>query len=566
MKIIKEKSTYHRFALESTYDQILVNYCQFLKGSFGSQAFSWDFEQKKWRFSDPSIILLLKDKFPQLIIEENIEEELGIAIEENKKAKKQEEVAERIKEGIPSNLVITDIKGDLYPYQKLGVDFFINSNGRALLADEPGTGKTLQSLAYIVHAKFKRVLAISPASVKFVWEAEAAKWTKLKTFVVDAQTDITLIPHDVELVIINYDILKKFHNELLKYKWDCMICDEAHYCKAQDTIRSKIVRALSKNIPHIILLTGTPILSRPIEIFNLLNMLDPKTWNNWYRFAVRYADGQQTFWGFEAKGATNVEELKQKISKYFLRRKKIDILTELPPKNRIEVPIQLPEVELKQYELAESSLLAYLKTYKKDKTDKEIAKSLAGEKLVRLNVLREINSMGKIPTVKELIENIIEADEKVIVFSCFNAPLIELNEVFEENSVLLLGSTPIDERAEMVRKFQEDPECKIFFGGIKSGGVGVTLTKATNVIFIDYSWNPADHAQAEDRMHRPGQEAESVNIYSITGKDTIDGFMKKLLQRKQEIFDKLIEGGEQEEVGSVMDEMIEDIKRKYNKK
>ena len=463
-----------------------------------------------------------------------------------------------------STLEFPGINGTLYPYQKLGVEFFINSNGRALLADEPGTGKTLQSLAYVVHQNFKRVLVITPASVKFVWEAEVLKWTKLRHSVIDSKTDITKISHETQVVIINYDILKKHFNELMKYQWDCLIADESHMCKAQSSIRSKVVRALSRNIPHILLLTGTPILSRPIEIFNLLNMLDPKAWNNWYGFAVRYAGGKQGYWGFEARGATNLEELHQRIGKYFLRRKKEDVLKELPPKNRIEIPIELPNEYRKQYELVEANLIKYLREHK-DKTDKEIAKSLQGEKLVKLNLLREINSNGKIETAKELIQNIIDAEEKVIVFSSFNAPLIELNKCFKEESVLLLGSTPVEERGRIVQKFQEDPNTKIFFGGIKSGGVGLTLTKATNVIFIDYSWNPADHAQAQDRMHRPGQMAQSVNIYQITSKNTIDNFMKRLLQKKQEIIGQLIEGEEVEEEKGMINDYVKELEQKYKK-
>jgi SWI/SNF-related matrix-associated actin-dependent regulator 1 of chromatin subfamily A len=459
---------------------------------------------------------------------------------------------------------INGIKGKLRDYQKEGVEFFIKANGRALLCDEMGTGKTLQSLAYIVSQGFKRTLVITPASVKFVWEAEAAKFTNLKTFVIDSKTDITLISHEVEIVVINYDILKKFYNELMKYHWDALICDEAHYCKAQGSLRSKIVRFLSRDIPHVLLLTGSPVLSRPIEIFNLLNMVDQKVWNNWYSFATRYADGHQGYFGFEARGATNLEELNEKISKYFLRRKKEDVLKELPTKNRIEIPIELEKEDREAYDLVESNLINYLRQYR-DKTDKEIAKSLQGEKLVKLNLLREVNSMGKIKVVKELIKDIVNSEGKVIVFSCFNAPLIELSEEFEEESVLLLGSTPVDEREEIIRKFQENPNTKIFFGGIKSAGIGVTLTKATSVIFMDYSWTPSDHSQAEDRMHRFGNTAESVNIYNIVSKDSIDGFMSELLKYKQDIIDKVIEGKEVERDDTRIDSYIRSLEEKYAK-
>jgi SWI/SNF-related matrix-associated actin-dependent regulator 1 of chromatin subfamily A len=303
--------------------------------------------------------------------------------------------------------MINGIKKELYEYQKKGIKFLLDSGGRALLADSPGVGKTAQALGYVSHSGHKRTLVVCPASVKFCWEDEIEKWTDLTSFVVDSKTNLIDIPHDVNLVIINFEILKKFFNEFMKYKWDCLVVDESHLIKSPTAIRSKVVKALSKVIPNVIMLTGTPVLSRPIEMFNMLSIIDPQTWNNYYHYAVKYCEGKQGYWGFEAKGASNLEELKDRISKYFLRRTKEEVLTELPTKNPpIYVPIKLPDESRKQYDLVEANLIKYLKEYKKDKTDKEIAKSLQAEKLVKLNLLREINAMGKIPTAKEMIDKV----------------------------------------------------------------------------------------------------------------------------------------------------------------
>lgn len=464
-------------------------------------------------------------------------------------------------------MIINGIKKELYEYQKVGIKFLLDSGGRALLADSPGVGKTAQALGYITHSNHQRSLIVCPASVKFCWEDEVNKWTDLSSFVVDSKTDISEIPFDVNCVIINFDILKKFFNEFMKYKWDCLVVDESHLIKSPTAIRSKVIKALSKVIPKVIMLTGTPVLSRPIEMFNMLSIIDPQTWNNYYSYATKYCEGKQGYWGFEAKGASNLEELKERISRYFLRRTKEDVLSELPTKNPpIYIPIKLPDESRKQYDLVESNLIKYLKEYKKDKTDKEIARSLQAEKLVKLNLLREINAMGKIPTAKEMIDNIIEAGQKVIVFSSFNGPLVELAEMYEENSVLLLGSTPVEERGALVKKFQENPDCQIFFGGTRSAGVGITLTAASNVIFLDLPWNPADLDQGENRAHRPGATYDSLNIYRIVGKDTVDGFMRKLLERKQEIIDKLIEGNEVvEEENGMIDDYIKELEAKYKK-
>lgn len=456
------------------------------------------------------------------------------------------------------------LKEQLYDYQKIGIEFLLNSGGRALLADSPGVGKTAQALGYIVSAGHKRNLIVCPASVKFAWENEIDKWTHLKSFVVDSKTHLEDIPFDVECVIINFDILKKFFNEFMKYQWDCMVVDEAHLIKSQKAIRSKVIKALSRNIANVIMLTGTPVLSRPIEMFNMLQIIDPRTWNNYYHYAVRYCDGKQGYYGFEAKGASNLDELRVRINKYFLRRTKDEVLKELPAKNPIDIPMDLSKEDRAQYDLVESNLIRYLRE-QKDKTDKEILKSLQGEKLVKLNLLREINAMGKIATTKELIDNIIEAGEKVLVFSSFNAPLLELADLYEENSVMILGSTPIDERGEIVKQFQNNPDKKIFLGGFKSAGVGITLTAAGNVIQLDMPWNPADLLQAEDRAHRPGATYQSLNIYKIISRDSIDGFMKKLLNYKQEIISHLIDGREVEEENKMVDDYIKQLEIKYKK-
>lgn len=459
---------------------------------------------------------------------------------------------------------INNVKGQLYEYQKIGIEFLLNSGGRALLADSPGVGKTAQALGYVAHSNHKRNLIVCPASVKFAWENEVEKWTHLKSFVVDSKTSLRDIPFDVECIIINFDILKKFFNEFMKYKWDCMVVDESHLIKSPKAIRTKVIKTLAKNIPNVIMLTGTPVLSKPIEMFNMLNIIDPKTWSNYYHYAVRYCDGKQGYYGFETKGATNLVELHERISKYFLRRTKDQVLSELPSKNHIDIPMDLSSEDRTAYELVESNLIKYLKD-KKDKTDKEILKSLQGEKLVKLNLLREINAMGKIPTAKELIDNMLEAGEKVLVFSSFNAPLKELADIYEENSVMILGETPIEERGEIVKKFQNNPNTKVFLGGFKSAGVGITLTAASNVIMLDMPWNPADLLQAEDRAHRPGAVYQSLNIYRIISRDSIDGFMKKLLDRKQDIINQMIEGKEVEEEDDMISQYIKELEMKYKK-
>lgn len=556
MKILYEKTKYFTFAFDFSFNQEILAFCRSLKDIYGWQNFSWN--EGKWRFSDPSIIFMIKNKYPEIKMEEKVSEEIKKAENSLQESIVIEEEANRLKEATESNLEIKGIKGDLREYQKIGVEFFLNSKGRALLADDMGTGKTLQSLAYLARAGHRRTLIVCPASVKFSWENEVEKWTVLKSYVVDSKTDFSDIPFETEVVIINYDILKKHLPLLMGIPWDCLIGDEAAGLKNKDSQRSKAFRMISKNINSVLLLTGTPLLNRPIELFHLLHILDPIVWSDYWHFCRRYCDGKQGYWGFEAKGATNLDELRQKISRYFLRRTKDEILTELPPKNRIDLPVKLDGQSKENYDKVSREFVKYLRE-NKGKKDKEILKSLNAEKLVKINYLREISAMGKLAAVRELIDSILESDQKVLVFCSFNEPLRVLRDEYPD-SVIILGETDVKDRGTLVKKFQEDPKCKVFFGGFKSAGVGITLTAASNVILIDFPWTPADREQAIDRAHRIGNTADSINIYQIISRGTIDEFLIKLLRKKQAVFDVVIDADrkEDEEEGSV-EELIKMI-------
>lgn len=438
------------------------------------------------------------------------------------------------------SLDLSEIKGTLYNYQKDCIKFLCSAGGRAIIADDPGTGKSAESLGYIVHSKKRKVLIVCPASMKYVWEAEIAKWTSLTSYVITPKDK--LLPNESNIYIINYDILKKHLEKLINIKWDMIIGDEGHFIKEPSAIRSKCFKTIAKNVPEVIFLTGTPILSRPIELFNLLNTLDKKSWPSWYLYAKRYCDAHHTRFGFDVSGASNLNELKDRIKGYFIRRTKNEILKELPPKRLINIPVHLEGNYKKQYDLALSEFRQYLIGVK-GKTDQETRKTLQAEKLTRMGYLRQIASEGKVEYISELLGTLIDSGEKVIVFSNYNNPLLELHKKYK-NSVILLGSTPVEDRKQIIDKFQTDEKVKVFFGGIKSGGIGITLTAASSIIFADYSWVPADHIQASDRAHRPGTKAESINIYQFFAQNTIDEYMKETLEEKQEIINAILGTGD----------------------
>lgn len=572
MHIKAEPSSFHTFALYYEYEPRKVEFCRALKEVMGYQKFSYNSDQglKRWVFSEAFIIDEIVKAFPETVIDPEVNALSNRQRLFNVQHEEKKTEIETVQAKTTSDLIIKGIKGELYPYQKVGVEFLLASGGRAIVADPPGLGKSLQALGYITHQKFDRTLIIAPASVKSSWVKEAKKWTNLSYVEIDSKTNLSKIPASTKLWIINYDILKKHLDTLLKTRFDLMVADECHLVKNPKAARTKSIMAIAKHTPHIVLLSGTPLLSRPVEMFTLLNMVDPRTWNNWYDFTRKYCGGTQGRWGYETKGATNTEELHNRIKRYFIRRHKKDVLTQLPPKIRISKEVQLsPEIQA-QYDAAEEDLANYLFEYK-GKQSAEVAKIVAAEQLAKLNVLRQLSSLGKVQSAIDVIEATIEAGEKILVFSSFMEPLRQIREHFKDCSVEITGTTSVEDRGPIVTKFQEDPECKVFFGGIRSAGVGITLTAAQNVLFLDYAWNPADMQQAEDRIHRPGQEASSVNIYQLHALGTIDTKLHAMLEKKQVIFDKIVEGvkattDEKKEAKLAFKEVVGDVLSRHEKK
>lgn len=564
MQIIKEPSTYYIYAFEFAFNYPTLDFCRALKAKYGYKEFG--FYEKKWRFNNPLFFSLIKKQYPEITIDPIVESEYKQYKLKKLLEKEQTANAQRIKQAKASALMIKNIKGELYPFQKLGVEFFINSNGRAILADEPGLGKTLQALAYVAHQDIGRILIIVPASVKWAWYDEIKKWTKLKPFIIDSKMEMKVIPlynpNDKTIndaFVINYDILHKFFSILTTVRWDCLIIDEFHYTKNIRARRSKLTIQIAKRVPSILLLSGTPILNRPSELFTGLHMIDPIAWNNWFSYTQRYCHGHYGRWGYDYSGASNISELRNKIERYFLRRTKQEVLSELPPKRFVDIPFELDNDYRAEYNLAIESFRDYLKDVK-NKTDPEIAKSLQAEKLVRLGELRRITSMSKIVNAQEIINDIINNGSKIVVFSSYNKPLEQMYQIFEKQAVLLTGKTSIEDRRKIIDLFQNNENIKIFFGGIRSAGVGITLTAASTILFLDFPWTPAEYNQCTDRCHRIGQK-NSLLIYQIIAKDTIDAKMIELLKEKQVIFNQLFDGKQLKKAQTIniIDELIGSI-------
>jgi SWI/SNF-related matrix-associated actin-dependent regulator of chromatin subfamily A-like protein 1 len=550
-RITSEKSKYHKYKASFPYDPAIVSYIKtVIQPAFGWENINYnDVDGEKfWAFSAPEIAKLLRDRFPQFQVSGDILPPQTL-VEANMDG--ETDRLERIKSQGTTTFRVKGLKRELFMYQNVGVEFLTQTKGRSMLADEQGIGKTTQAIAYSKHMNYKRILIVTPASVKFVWGDELRKVIGEPSFIIDSKTKLHEIPHDVKYWIINYDILKKHLPQLIKIKFDLLVADESVALKSPTSLRSKAFKALAQNIPGLILISGTPMLSRPVELYTSLNMIDPNTWNNYYSFVRRYCGAKQTPWGLDVSGASNTEELHQRIKKYFIRRRKSEVLKDLPPKLFSGRKVELDIDSYKEYQSANERFADYLSIYQGWQPN-EVQSSLTAQKLTQLNALRMICARGKVTYAKELIDEIVDSGHKVLVFCSFNEPLAKLQKTYGDTAVTITGKTSVPERGEIVKRFQEDKTVNVFLGGIKSAGTGITLTAASHVIFIDMPWNPADMEQAIARAHRFGNKSDSINIYDLFVEDTIDADMKEVLETKQGLFDKIIDGKVDEKVALEM--------------
>lgn len=434
----------------------------------------------------------------------------------------------------------------LRPYQKKGVSFIESKQGRALLADDMGIGKTIQAIGYLKrHPEFKKILIVCPEVMKKKWAAELKKWGYKKPIELLYGRTPYKIDEKTRVLIINYDILyywtdPKKNGPFSKMKFDAMILDECHYIKNNSAKRTKAAKAIGKGTKHIIGLTGTPIENRPIEIYNIVNLLSPNLFPNYMYFGKRYCDGKHNGFGWNFNGASNLQELHEILSKtVMIRRRKQEVLTDLPDKQYSTIPLELQNRN--DYELAKHNFLNYLIEAGYDR--EHIQSAVTAEMLVKLNVLRQLAAEGKLEHVIKWIESFLETGKKLVVFAHHTKIINAIYQRFEGMAARIYGGTT-DKTAEYT-KFQEDPNCRLFVGNMQAAGIGIELTAASDVAIVEFPWSPGILDQAVDRCHRIGQK-NAVTVYYLVAEETIDEYMAKLIDQKRNVISQSIDGIEVE--------------------
>lgn len=440
-------------------------------------------------------------------------------------------------------------------HQKDAIEKLVGSK-RFILADDMGLGKTTSTIIAALETDVKKILIICPASLKINWQREIENYTNRSVYICEGKN--FSLEHD--FVIVNYDIIKNFHNikdkensQIIKSSFDLIIIDEAHYLQNTQAQRTKLINNFAKKTKYLWLLTGTPMTSRPINYYNLLNLIDSPVAQNWVAYVIRYCGGYQFRLGngkkvWNTNGAKNLEELRDRTSKQVLRRLKEEVL-DLPEK--IITPIYL-RLKSKVYE----ELMGDYYDWYDNKKDESSSLTLQFSMLTKVRVTL---AEEKINSTIEIAENIVDQGKKVIIFTNFTDSLNKIVEHFGKSAVYLDGSCSKSHRQDSVDKFQTDDKVKVFVGNLSAAGVGITLTAAEAVIMNDLSFVPSSHAQAEDRAYRYGQKS-NVSVYYPIFENTIEGIIYDILQKKKNIFETVM--GDNLDKGDIASEILNSINTK----
>jgi len=522
-----------------------------------------------------------------------------------------------------SNEDYSFMKIEPYDFQKKAIKFFEINKGKAILGDQPGVGKTCPSFAYALKHKLKTIIICPASlklmwkneiekftnEKAFIYKFKPKKKSKIKAYTKEeslfhiinyeaVETYLKLEYHhtckgnllkadgkmgacgwkQIDLkksyrkcpVCENTGTVKsrsgklvgfadKFGIELFPEDYDLIIIDECHRIKELKTSWTKVIHKAFKNLPRKILVSGTVIKSRPIEFFSSLSFVDHEEWKNYHDFGVRYGAGYQSGFGWDYSGASHLDELFLRVSPYFLRRLKKDVLKELPEKTYIEIPIELTDIEYREYQKLEKAV------------KKEIVDNVEIEKdesfLEKIHKLKKFTGHVKLNRLKEIIQDVIDTGEKVVIISDYQEIAKEVYEHFKEVAVLHTGLMDDEEKQESVDKFQNDKKIKVFSGMVIASGVGITLTAASKMYRIGFAWTPSDMEQIEDRIHRASSTADKIEIITLITQDTVDEDINDLLEEKAFVVSKTLDNKQKEiktttYTESIYHELIKKLKNK----
>lgn len=495
------------------------------------------------------------------------------------------DVIERLRARLPMNPK-TGKQLFPFPYQVVGIAFAKLTGYRALFGDAPGLGKTIQALGSIVvdPEELLPAVVVAPASVLLKWRDEIqgnpetgkVGWLPhVPTYVLKTGSTPLPPPGWKGILLTTWSLLGKHADALGQWGVKLFIGDESHYIKEPDADRSQAAFALAEQVPHVLLLSGTSLKNNVIELHHQLSLLDAETFGARSAFGEDFTNVKsQSIRGRTIKkyeGTKNVEKLRERLACIAVRRLKSDVLKDLPAKQRVMQPIQLTDDEIKDYNRVAREFETWLydmkrrtilarhaaraesdPTYKMPdaseidgEVEDEVQRTLKNEPLVKVGYLRRAMGAAKVRSAVEFITSLVEQGEPVVVFAEHQHVVRGLEDALTKEGIshrTIGGGNALssDERNRIVNDFQAG-RFDVFIG-TQAAKEGLDLFRASNTVFVERFWTPADEEQAEDRIHRIGQ-TRGATIWYLYVPETIDEKMNSAIEAKRLIADQVI-GGE----------------------
>ena len=512
--------------------------------------FRWDKEVKRWWTDQATTAVTLVD-----FADDSARPRLRSVIDSLKASRAED-----------ADVTIPAPEGMEYmPFQRAGISYALKRDA-TLIGDEMGLGKTIEAMGFINARELRNVLILCPASLCLNWQRELRKWLISGGMLVSV-AGTREFPGS-HIVVCAYSRIAKHAHAVRRREWDLIIADECQNLKNRKAQRTQAVfgRRAAKNVERLpaikarykLALSGTPIPNRPVEIWPVLNWLDPETWSNWVSFVRRFCAGFKGAHGWDASGASNLDVLQDRLrATVMVRRRKADVLTELPAKQRQVVIVEPPDAETRdaiksegeawrRYQRGAADLRTEVELAKASTPDEyreAVAKLSDYVRLAMTEISKERHrvAVAKAPTVVEWCKDTLAEKPKICVFA-HHKDVVKLlqAELRAFNPVTITGDTPVPDRQPAVDTFQTDRRCRVFIGSITAAGTGLTLTAADHAIFAELDWVPSNITQAEDRIHRIGQES-SVMIQHVVFDGSLDAMMAEKVVEKQEIADRALD-------------------------
>jgi superfamily II DNA or RNA helicase len=465
----------------------------------------------------------------QVALSPTAAEQLAALVAEHRAASKAV-ASSRATHADPVEAIAGRLGGVLAPFQWVAVRYALEAR-RCFLSDEQGLGKTVEALAVLEADDAFPAVIVCPASMKLTWAREAARWLPHRSLTVFSGR--ASVPPREDLTILNYEIVAAHRDSLVRRGLKALVADESHYVKNPQAKRTQAVRRLAEGVASDglrLALTGTPVLNHADELIAQLRVIGRMQ---------EFGSGASFSRQFD--GELNEERLHWHLRRRcFVRRLKSEVLPQLPPKRQVVVPVGLTNEA--EYRLAEDDVIEWLRSQPLDlgTLDAKIASALRAERLAQLTALQRLAARGKLAAAIAWIHDFLNSGEPLVVFARHVEVQLAVLKRFPE-AQHLLGQDSIVARERAIAAFQEPSGPQLIVCATRVAAQGITLTRASNVVFLELEWTPAIHDQAEDRCHRIGQR-DAVTAWYLLAAETIDETMARLIQRKRELVNAVTDG------------------------